>query len=74
MYDTGRKDISLRIDEVQQKYVNVILSSSQYYLNEACCLHVATVTGTAQRLTELSDRLVSIKGIKHGKLLMSRAD
>jgi len=25
-------------------------------------------------LTELSDKLTTIKGIKHGKLVMSRAD
>jgi len=30
--------------------------------------------GTAHRLTELSDKLTAIKGIKHGKLVMSRAD
>ena len=30
--------------------------------------------GEAHRLTDLSDRLTTIKGIKHGKLVMSRAD
>ena len=30
--------------------------------------------GTAHRLTELSHKLTTIKGIKHGKLVMSRAD
>ena len=30
--------------------------------------------GTAHRLTELADKLTAIKGIKHGKLVMSRAD
>jgi CopG family nickel-responsive transcriptional regulator len=28
----------------------------------------------ASRLTELADKLISIKGIQHGKLAMSRAD
>ena len=43
------------------------------------CNHV--VAGTiiimydqSYKLTELSDRLIAIKGIKHGKLVMSRAD
>ncbi|MDR1335646.1 MAG: nickel-responsive transcriptional regulator NikR [Tannerella sp.] len=74
MYDQARKEIDSKITAVQQRYQDVILSSSQYYLNEAFCLHIATVTGTAHRLTELSDRLITIKGIKHGKLVMSRAD
>ena len=74
MYDQSKKDISVRIEEIQQAYQQVILSSSQYYLNSNFCLHIATVTGEAYKLTEHSDRLIAIKGIKHGKLVMSRAD
>ncbi|HBJ08932.1 MAG TPA: nickel-responsive transcriptional regulator NikR [Coprobacter fastidiosus] len=74
MYDQSKKDISVKIEEIQQAYQQVILSSSQYYLNSNFCLHIATVTGEAYKLTELSDRLIAIKGIKHGKLVMSRAD
>jgi CopG family nickel-responsive transcriptional regulator len=74
MYNQSKREIALRITEIQQQYQDVILSSSQYYLNEDFCLHLATVTGVAHRLTELSDKLITIKGIKHGKLVMSRAD
>jgi CopG family nickel-responsive transcriptional regulator len=35
---------------------------------------IVTVKGQAMRLTQLSDSLTTIKGIKHGKLVMSRAD
>ena len=66
--------ISLKIMGIQQNYKDVILSSSQYYINQNFCLHIVTVMGTAHRLTELSDKLTTIKGIKHGKLVMSRAD
>ena len=74
MYDQSKREISQRITDIQHQYQDVILSSSQYYLNEDFCLHIATVTGVAHRLTELSDRLITIKGLKHGKLVMSRAD
>ena len=74
MYDQVKKDITSRIADIQQNYQDVILSSSQYYVNRNFCLHIATVMGTAYRLTELSDRLTTIKGLKHGKLVMSRAD
>ena len=33
MYDQLKKDIALKIERVQQQYKDVILSSSQYYLN-----------------------------------------
>jgi CopG family nickel-responsive transcriptional regulator len=74
MYDQAKGEIASKITAIQQLYHDVILSSSQYYLNEGFCLHIATVTGTAYRLTELSDKLITIKGIKHGKLVMSRAN
>lgn len=74
MYDQEKKTISSRIAVIEQDYQNVILSSSQYYVNQNFCLHIVTVLGTAHRLTELSDKLTAIKGIKHGKLVMSRAD
>ena len=74
MYDQSKKNIPQRIDEIQQFYQDVFLSSALYYLNKNFCLHIATVKGEAYRLTELSDKLVSIRDIKHGKLVMSRAD
>lgn len=74
MYDQARKEITSRIADIQQDYQDVILSSSQYYISKNFCLHIATVMGTACRLTELADRLIAIKRIKHGKLVMSRAD
>lgn len=70
----GEKAITARIAGIEQDYQDVILSSSQYYVNQNFCLHIVTVMGIAHRLTELSDKLTAIKGIKHGKLVMSRAD
>lgn len=74
MYDQKKKEITACVADIQQDYQDVILSSSQYYINRNFCLHIATVMGTAHRLTELADKLTAIKGIKHGKLVMSRAD
>ncbi|MBO4498862.1 MAG: nickel-responsive transcriptional regulator NikR [Bacteroidaceae bacterium] len=74
LYEQTRDDVAARIRDVQQKYSEVILSSSQYYLSSGNCLQVTVITGQACRLTELSDKLISVKGILHGKLTMSRAD
>lgn len=74
MYDQGKKEIASKIILIEQDYQDVILSSSQYFINKNFCLHIATVMGEAHRLTDLSNRLTTIKGIKHGKLVMSRAD
>ena len=74
MYKQDKKEITSKIASIQKTYTDVILSSSQYFINDNFCMHIATVMGKAKRLTELSDHLTTIKGIKHGKLVMSRAD
>ncbi|MGM9759283.1 MAG: nickel-responsive transcriptional regulator NikR [Parabacteroides sp.] len=74
MYDQVKREISSKIEGIEQDYQQLILSSSHYYINKNFCLHMVTVMGEAYRLTELADRLTTIKGIKHGKLVMSRAD
>ena len=74
MYDQEKKDVYTKMTAIEQTYKDVILSSSQYYINQSFCLHIVTVMGMAYKLTELSDRLTTLKGIKHGKLVMSRAD
>ncbi|MDR2533874.1 MAG: nickel-responsive transcriptional regulator NikR [Tannerellaceae bacterium] len=74
IYDRNQKDITAKINEVELEYNNVILSASQYLLHKNLCMHITAIKGTAFRLTELADRLTAIKGIRHGKLVMSRAD
>jgi CopG family nickel-responsive transcriptional regulator len=36
-------------------------------------MEVIAVKGPSRVLTEISDKLISIKGIQHGKLVMSKA-
>lgn len=74
LYDQAMKQTEAKISGIQHQYQDVILSSTQYYINEDSCLQVTVVKGVAHRLTEFSDRLSAVKGIKHAKLLMSRAD
>jgi CopG family nickel-responsive transcriptional regulator len=74
MYDRDKKEITSRIASIQSSHTDVILSSSQFYIDNDNCMHIVTVRGQAHRLTEFSDRLTTIKGIRHGKLVMSRAD
>src|SRR5574344_2109132 len=46
MYDQVKKEITAKIAQIQQDYQDVILSSSQFYINKNFCLHIATVMGT----------------------------
>lgn len=74
IYDHNKKDILTRSNDIQHNYFDVILSSQHHHLNHDMCLEIVAVKGKAKTLTELSDKLISIKGIKHGKLIMSKTD
>jgi CopG family nickel-responsive transcriptional regulator len=74
IFDHSKKDIMITSNEIQHDYFDVILSSQHFHLTHDVCLEIIAVKGIANRLTELSEKLISIKGIRHGKLLMSKAD
>ena len=74
IYDHHKKDILSKSNIIQHDYFDVILSSQHYHLSHDICLEIIAVKGVSKRLTELSEKLISIKGIRHGKLIMSKTD
>lgn len=74
IYDHHKKDIVIKSNDIQHNYFDVILSSQHFHLNNEICLEIIAVKGHASILTDLSEKLISIKGIKHGKLIMSKTD
>ncbi|MBT3385395.1 MAG: nickel-responsive transcriptional regulator NikR [Prolixibacteraceae bacterium] len=73
VFNNQKKDILKKSSEIQSEYNDVILSVQGFYLNELNYLEIIAVTGPSKRLTEVSEKLISIKGIQHGKLVMSKA-
>ena len=73
VFDNQKKDILQKSAEIQLQFSDVILSVQGFYLNKSNYMEVIAVKGASKRLTEVSDMLISIKGIQHGKLVMSRA-
>jgi len=73
-YNFTKSDIKTRLSEVQKNYTDVILSVQSLYISAEKTLEIVAVKGTSFRLTELSDNLIGIKGIEHGKLIMGKAE
>ena len=72
VYNHQKQDIILRSNKIQYTFNDVILSSQHFYLPSGNCLEIIAVKGKAYKLTELSDRLISLKGMMHGKLIMGK--
>ena len=74
VYDHNKRDIANHLAEIQQEYRAEILAVQRFTLNENHSMEVISLNGISARLTELSDRLISEKGIQHGRLTMTRFD
>jgi len=74
IYDPHKREILNQITSIQETYFEEIMSTQRFMLEKNKCLEIIAVKGIAKRLTSLSDQLITVKGILHGKLSMSRAD
>ncbi len=74
LYDPARREIQNQIADVQLEYPAEILSTQRIILTPSKHMEIIAIKGLASRLTELADKLISIKGMQNGKLTMSRAD
>lgn len=74
VFSHEKTDILKKSSGIQFDYRDAVLSSQGFYLNAQNYLEIIAVKGPSKRLTEISDKLISIKGIQHGKLVMSKAE
>ena len=74
VFSIQKKDIIKKSAAIQLKYSEFVLSVQGFYLNEMNYLEIIAVKGPSKILTEVSEDLISIKGIQHGKLVMSKAE
>jgi len=73
VYDHHKRELSNKSINIQHEYYDLILSVQHVHLDNDNCLETIAVKGKAKKLITLADKLVSLKGIKHGKLVMSAA-
>jgi CopG family nickel-responsive transcriptional regulator len=72
VYDHHKRNIDNEINEVQHEHHHLILSTQHVHLNHETCLATIVVKGKASELTMLADKIITLKGIHHGKLIMTR--
>lgn len=74
VYSCQKHDIRIRSSEIQYQYRDAVIGTQYFILSDQTCMETISVKGASRRLTELSDKLITIKGIKHGKLIMSKTE
>jgi CopG family nickel-responsive transcriptional regulator len=71
VYDHHKRDLQNKSTRVQHDFHELVLSVQHFHLDHHNCLETIAVKGDSSRLRTFADQLISLKGIKHGKLVMS---
>ncbi len=74
VYDHHRRELGNKIMDIQHGYFREILAVQHFHLSHNTCMEIVAVRGQAYRLTELADKLIALKGMRHGKLVMTKSD
>ena len=68
IYDHHTGDLTQRLDEVQHDYTDEIVSTMHVHLDHHNCLEILALKGRGERVYELADKLLGLRGVKHGEL------
>jgi CopG family transcriptional regulator, nickel-responsive regulator len=71
VYDHHQRELTEKLTEQQHHWHAQILSTLHVHLDAHHCLEVLAVRGKAPVLKKIADQLISAKGVKHGKLVMT---
>lgn len=71
VYDHHKRDLQSQSTDVQHDFHHLILSVQHVHLDHDNCLETITVKGRSNELKDLANKLIAIKGVKHGELMMT---
>ena len=71
LYDHHKRDLAERLGQIQHDYHHLVISTTHVHLDHDNCLEVILLKGKAKEIRNLSNQMIAIKGVKHGKLYLT---
>jgi CopG family nickel-responsive transcriptional regulator len=71
VYDHHVRDLTKRLTQIQHDFQGHVLAGMHVHLDHDHCLEVLVVKGKGADIHQVADALLSVKGVKHGKLTMT---
>ena len=71
VYNHHVRDLSDKLTEQQHSHHDQIVSALHVHLDAHNCLEVLVVRGKGREVRQIADELIGVKGVKHGKLVMT---
>jgi CopG family transcriptional regulator, nickel-responsive regulator len=73
IYDHNAHGVTDKLTNLQHEHHDLVVSTSHAHLDHDSCLEVLIVHGTSARVEQFADRLIGLKGVQHGRLVMTVA-
>jgi CopG family transcriptional regulator, nickel-responsive regulator len=71
IYDHHAHGISEKLIDIQHAHHELIVSTSHAHLDHDSCLEVLIVHGPSAQVEQFADRIIGLKGVQHGRLVMT---
>ena len=71
IYDHHKPELSQRLNEAQHHHHGNVLAATHVHLDDENCFEVVIMKGPAGEVRHMADHMLSLKGVKHGKLVMT---
>ncbi|MGA2019277.1 MAG: nickel-responsive transcriptional regulator NikR [Candidatus Sulfotelmatobacter sp.] len=71
VYDHHVRLLSEKLTDIQHHHHALIISTIHSHLDHDTCLEVVVVKGKSGPVQKLADLLISCKGVRHGRLVLS---
>jgi len=71
IYEHHASGISEKLTELQHAHHELVVSTSHAHLDHESCLEVLIVHGKSAAVEQFADRLIGLKGVQHGRLVMT---
>ncbi|MEA3493133.1 MAG: nickel-responsive transcriptional regulator NikR [Candidatus Margulisiibacteriota bacterium] len=71
VYNHHTRALADKLTDMQHDFYKNIISSTHIHMDHHNCLEILVVKGKAQNVKDIGNRLISTKGVKHGKLVVT---
>lgn len=68
VYDCSKKGITSTLAKIQHEYIDLITSSVHFHIEEDFCFETIILEGEGEKIVELAEKILSLKGVKHSRL------
>jgi CopG family nickel-responsive transcriptional regulator len=68
VYDCSKTGISNTLAKIQHENMDLISSSVRFHIKADSCFEVIILKGEGEKIVELAEKILSLKGVKHSRL------